>query len=639
MTVKFSNDRSLQINGTLVADGAVSLPITFTSHNATPAPGDWGYILFSDDSGDAIYDIDGNYLGGSILEHCVVEYGGGVSVANNGTVRMDNAHPFINHTTIQNNSASGIYAWNTSGTIKITNSMISSNTTASKGGGITVIGGDYYWHSPHGIIVISNTSISNNESYGEGGGAFIAAETITVDHSVIDNNIAFVADAGAIFVCGNDINISDNTINNNEAYWEQIPYRTFNGGGIYVDAAGPNPYYHWSGNATISNNNISNNIAGMSGGGIYVAGGNVDILKNIITHNEDLDKPYQSVGCGGGIRVSNGTVSVSENIIAYNNSQGHGGGVYVLMGEVEINHNAISDNTANTAMKFGGGVSITGGTVSLQHNTISNNSAPNASAVQYFSSDGQDISNNTITGNKATGTAPTYTVFINNNSHPLFNYNNIFGNTVTYELWNDNVHLSANVDALNNWWGTSSVSEIQNKIFDWFDDSSKGLVNFFPHLTSISEDVPISPPTGLTATASADHIDLSWNANPEGDVAGYIVYWGTSSGFPYAYSADIGTATNYTITDLSENIYYVSVTAYDSLYDSDADLPSTIVNDNQTSGNESWYSPERIAYNGSDLDQDGDVDGADLAAFAGQLADGTNTIGLAEFAANFGMTP
>jgi hypothetical protein len=292
VTVKFSNDRSLQINGTLVADGAVSLPITFTSHNATPAPGDWGYILFSDDSGDAIYDIDGNYLGGSILEHCVVEYGGGVSVANNGTVRMDNAHPFINHTTIQNNSASGIYAWNTSGTIKITNSMISSNTTASKGGGITVIGGDYYWHSPHGIIVISNTSISNNESYGEGGGAFIAAETITVDHSVIDNNIAFVADAGAIFVCGNDINISDNTINNNEAYWEQIPYRTFNGGGIYVDAAGPNPYYHWSGNATISNNNISNNIAGMSGGGIYVAGGNVDILKNIITHNEDLDKPY-----------------------------------------------------------------------------------------------------------------------------------------------------------------------------------------------------------------------------------------------------------------------------------------------------------------------------------------------------------
>ena len=114
-TVKFDSLKSLIIEGTLIAKGTSSNKITFTSNQSTPSASDWGFILFNDSSIDATYDTNENYTGGSILEYAVVEYAGGASVSsNNGAIRMDNAHPFINYCTIRNNKASGINAWNLS---------------------------------------------------------------------------------------------------------------------------------------------------------------------------------------------------------------------------------------------------------------------------------------------------------------------------------------------------------------------------------------------------------------------------------------------------------------------------------------------------------------------------------------------
>ena len=75
---------------------------------------------------------------------------------------------------------------------------------------------------------------------------------------------------------------------------------------------------------------------------------------------------------------------------------------------------------------------------------------------------------------------------------------------------------------------------------------------------------------------SAD-VQLEWDANSEPAVAGYKVYYGTSSQY-YSSSVDAGNATNYTLTGLEEGkLYYFATTAYDS------------------SGSESGYSNE-IAY-------------------------------------------
>lgn len=84
VTVKFTTGTALQINGKLIAQGTGSNPIVFTSSQLHPAPGNWAYILFSDSSVDATYDVDGNYTGGSILEHAVVEYAGGADISNDG---------------------------------------------------------------------------------------------------------------------------------------------------------------------------------------------------------------------------------------------------------------------------------------------------------------------------------------------------------------------------------------------------------------------------------------------------------------------------------------------------------------------------------------------------------------------------
>jgi hypothetical protein len=65
---------------------------------------------------------------------------------------------------------------------------------------------------------------------------------------------------------------------------------------------------------------------------------------------------------------------------------------------------------------------------------------------------------------------------------------------------------------------------------------------------------------------SAHHVTLAWDPNIEPDLAGYIAYWGTSSG-NYPYLTDVGNNTTHTITGLEEDrVYYFAITAYDSEY-------------------------------------------------------------------------
>src|SRR3990167_8520480 len=470
VTVKIDSGKAFQVSGTLIAKGSSSSKITFTKNSSS----NWGYILFNNSSTDASYDSSGNYTDGSIMEYCVVEYAGGVSVSNNGAIRMDNAHPFINYCTIQNNSASGIYAYNLSGTLKITNSTISNNASSSGGGGIYCSGG--------GTKTISNNTISNNTaSYG---------------------------------------------------------------GGIYCSG----------GTNTISNNTISNNTTSSYGGGIYCSGTN----------------------------------TISNNMISNNTASSYGGGIFCSSGTNTISNNMISNNTASS---YSGGIFCSSGTNTISNNHIVRNSA---AAIYSNSSSGKYFQYNTITGNKAGG---SYTIYIS--SLPIFNYNNLFNNAATYELWNANAQSSSNLDAKNNWWGSSDDATVQDKIYDFVDDSTKAIVDYSPYATSIRTDCPISPPTGLTATAGSGQINVSWSGNSESDLAGYKVYWDTDSGYSYANSADVGNTTSYTITGLATGKYYVTVTAHDSNYSSVNEDASTIVNDNMTSGYESWYAEEKTVTVGS----------------------------------------
>ncbi|MDJ0838311.1 MAG: collagenase [Acidobacteriota bacterium] len=88
--------------------------------------------------------------------------------------------------------------------------------------------------------------------------------------------------------------------------------------------------------------------------------------------------------------------------------------------------------------------------------------------------------------------------------------------------------------------------------------------------------VPPAAPTGLSAVAGDGRTDLSWNANGESDLGGYLVYRGTSSGGPYTRltGSTVG-GTSYADTGVSNGTtYYYRISAVD------------------TSGNESVQSAE-----------------------------------------------
>jgi len=500
VTVKFDSLMALQVDGELIARGDSSNKITFTSNQSTPIPGNWGFILFSNTSIDAAFDIAGNYTSGSILEYCVIGYAGGGN-STQGAVVMDDARPFINFSIIQNSARSGIHASNLMGSLKITNNDISDNFS----GGLRISGGS---------AIISGNSIHHNYSADYGG--------------------------GGIFTIYNTSEILNNSITNNIAYGYS---------------------------------------AGGGGGGIYIREGTSTISKNIIRKNSLIDT---LAGEGGGILIYYNCIATISNNDITNNKAGYGGGIYSIEGTSAIFNNIISDNTASIS----GG--IYGDANNISNNAIIRNSAQNGSAIfTAYNAISGNYTYNTFVGNKSTGTDPVST--INISSLPLFNYNNIFNNTASYELYNGNASTSAHLDAGNNWWGISSDPQIQEKIYDWFDDASLGIADFSPFSTIIRTDAPISPPAGLNIVASTGQIRLNWSANTEPDIAGYKVYWGTTNDYPYTNSVDVGNVTSYSITGLPAGTCFANITAYDISADTVADDKNTLVNEKQCAGNESWY--------------------------------------------------
>jgi len=77
----------------------------------------------------------------------------------------------------------------------------------------------------------------------------------------------------------------------------------------------------------------------------------------------------------------------------------------------------------------------------------------------------------------------------------------------------------------------------------------------------------------MTGFASVGKLTLTWNANTEPDIAGYRLYYGTSSR-SYKTHTDVGLKTAFTMEGLQQGTYYFVITAYNK------------------SGNESGYSNE-----------------------------------------------
>ena len=153
-------------------------------------------------------------------------------------------------------------------------------------GSVATNGGGLY---NAGAATVTGSRLSGN-SAGSGGAVYQAAGTLWLDGNRLNDNVA--TNGGALFLAAaTDLRVWNNFIYRN---------RATNGGGITY-AAG-------SGGALLHNTLFNNSATGGQGGGIYVAGGSVQIFNNIVDRHS-----------GSGIHV----VSGASATIDYNNVAGN----------------------------------------------------------------------------------------------------------------------------------------------------------------------------------------------------------------------------------------------------------------------------------------------------------------------------
>lgn len=339
----------------------------------------------------------------------------------------------------------------------------------------------------------------------------------------------------------------------------------------------------------ISNNYIHhlNGVAavGSSGGAVWLCFSESTVIHNIIEQNGE-----------SGITMSGSNAKIFHNVIRNNNAD-RGGGMFLAncprSGKDPIVNSTIANNVfVDNKGGLGGGIAFYGpeaDTYAIEHNAFVNNSiSTSRGGIIHTEGPGSlTVKHNTLVNNHS------FATFHLPHVRPSFliQKNNLHNTDAQYEVFLSQVDRSSNIDATDSYWGTQDSTVIDARIHDYKDDFNLGTVNYNPFVTSPHTDSPIAPPVGLViAQAGSESLTIQWQANQESDVAGYRVYWDTD-GYPYRNVVDVGKTTVYELRGLTPSTtYHIGVTAYDNQYSSTRNDADTIVNENQTNGNESWYS-------------------------------------------------
>ena len=367
-------------------------------------------------------------------------------------------------------------------------------------------------------------------------------------------------------------------------------------------------------NTYINNNTFSNNQVGLDFMLNQRYFENLNVYNNLIKEN---NTGLSFSGGGYGCRVK--SVYISKNIIINNTGDGlKVGQIYGYGGSNIVNSpppntyplllekNTIINNPV--FWDFGGGAS--GVPIKIANNIIFNPRPILDNYSQGIVFNGESTNNDLITNNLIVSNSNslilkslytqyyprnktfTYNTFggeplgINSvasiyGSGHILNFNNFTNVKNNYILNNS---FSDPINSENNYWGTTTESEIQSYIYDNSDNFERGVVSYSPFLVTPNTTAPISLPKNVIKSKVGNNIVLTWNSNPESDITGYKIYYGTPTGYSYSNVIDAGNVNTYTIVGGNLTTEY-SVTAYDS---------SKTGVDDQVNGNESWYAVSEI---------------------------------------------
>ncbi|MFN6441614.1 MAG: Calx-beta domain-containing protein [Nostoc sp. DedSLP01] len=257
---------------------------------------------------------------------------------------------------------------------------------------------------------------------------FNASASLSIDGLKITGGNAGNNNGGAIYSTSS-VTLSNSIISNNIA--------NLSGGGIYSNSvtlsnstissntANTNGGGIYSSSATVSNSTISGNIANV-GGGIYSS--------NATVNNSTLSGNTANSN-GGGI-YSNTSFTISNSTISSNTAVTSGGGIY--SSSATVSNSTIFGNTAdsdNNGIGDGGGIYKFSGTATISNSIIAGNIDPGNQGADVYGSSFNGNAYNLIgkTVGQSSGTLGTGTDIVNPNPglKPLGNYG---GSTQTHAL-------------------------------------------------------------------------------------------------------------------------------------------------------------------------------------------------------------
>jgi CSLREA domain-containing protein len=206
---------------------------------------------------------------------------------------------------------------NITGSLTVTDSVLSDNTTGEGPGGAIA--------NVSGTVKVTNTRFLRN-SAGQGAGIVNDSGTVVVTRANFSRNTAF-----------------------------------FSGGGIYNRFA--------EATATVTESTFTHNTGGY-GGAIQNESGTLNLIKSTLSAN-------RAAGGGAGLLNFDGTVNVVNSTIAGNSAQGdNGGGIFNVGGTLNVVNSTIAGNSVATDFQ-GGGVAVAEGTATLTNTILANNTGDN----------------------------------------------------------------------------------------------------------------------------------------------------------------------------------------------------------------------------------------------------------------------
>jgi hypothetical protein len=261
---------------------------------------------------------------------------------------------------------------------------------------------------------------------------------------------------------------------------------------------------------------------------IEYAGGIDDIDTALKVHASNLliDHCTISYSATTGVLVDSGGVVIRNSIISDNMGSWWGGGIYIGYNKctATITNNIITRNDCEN--DCGGITASTSSTVTISNNVITNNSASgsfsDSSGILVGQYSNVTITNNIIISNNRSNRGP---IFIGS-TPDQFKGNCIYNNSGKFDIYYD-VKNGTDMDATENYWGTTDATEISARIYDFIRNPDKGVVDFVPFLTvpppSCENPPPPQTPSNKAPADRATDIPLtptlesSAFSHPEGD--------------------------------------------------------------------------------------------------------------------------